>query len=141
MSQEERILTDSGIRPTAIRIMVLREIARYAHAFTLSDMESRLPTLDRSTLFRTLTLFVQHRLLHEADNGCGSKLFCLCECDRKHQHTPHIHFTCTVCHETFCIKNIDLSLLPNPVGYEVEEVNLIMKGLCPKCRDGQTLNS
>lgn len=134
MTHEEHILTDSGIRPTAIRLMVLRELIRYGHAVTLADMEQRLPTLDRSTLFRTLTLFVKHQLLHEADNGSGSKLFCLCECHHKHHHTPHVHFTCTTCHETYCIREIDVSMLPKPEGYEVEEVSLVMKGTCPKCK-------
>lgn len=134
MTHEEHILTHSGIRPTAIRLMVLKELIRYGHAVTLADMEQRLPTLDRSTLFRTLTLFVKHQLLHETDNGCGSKLFCLCECHHKHHHTPHVHFTCTTCHETYCIKEIDISMLPKPEGYEVEEINLVMKGVCPKCK-------
>ena len=58
MKEAEHILSASGIRPTAIRQIVLKEIATYQHAFTLADMEQRLTTLDRSTLFRTLTLFV-----------------------------------------------------------------------------------
>ena len=132
MKQTEHILSISGIRPTAIRQMVLKGIATCQHAFTLSDMEEKFPTLDRSTLFRTLTLFVKHKLLHEADNGNGSKLYCLRE--HTHQHKPHIHFTCNACHETYCIKDIDISTLPSPEGYEVEEINLVMKGLCPKCK-------
>ena len=134
MKQEEQILNESGIRPTAIRLMILREIIVYDRAFTLADMEQRMPTLDRSTLFRTLILFVEHRLLHEVDNGSGSKLFCRCECNHKHHHTPHIHFTCTACNETYCIKDIDVAGIPHPEGYEVKEINLVMKGLCPKCR-------
>lgn len=134
MSQAEQILSKSGIRPTAIRIMVLKEIIEYDHTFTLADLEHRMVTLDRSTLFRTLMLFVEHKLLHEVDNGSGSKLFCRCECNHRHEHTPHLHFTCTACHETFCIKDIDVSMLPQPEGYEVTEINLVMKGLCPKCK-------
>ena len=134
MKQEEQILNESGIRPTAIRLMILREIIAYDRAFTLADMEQRMPTLDRSTLFRTLILFVEHRLLHEVDNGSGSKLFCRCECNHKHHHAPHIHFTCTACNETYCIKDIDVAGIPHPEGYEVEQINLVMKGLCPRCR-------
>ncbi len=134
MSREEQILTEAGIRPTAIRTLLLREIITYDHTFTLADMEERMMTLDRSTLFRTLMLFVERKLLHEVDNGSGSKLFCRCECNHKHHHTPHIHFTCTACHETFCIKDIDVSKLPHPEGYEVESINLVMKGFCPKCK-------
>ena len=132
MKQEELMLSEAGIRPTSIRLMVLKEITKLQHAFTLSDMEKRLDTLDRSTLFRTLTLFVKHTLLHETDNGSGSKLFCLCDCGH-HTHVPHIHFTCNTCHETYCIKDIDTSTLPKPEGYKVKELNIVMRGLCPKC--------
>lgn len=134
MDQAEQILTEAGIRHTAIRLMVLREIIAYDHTFTLAEMEQRMATIDRSTLFRTLMLFVERKVLHDIDNGSGSKLFCRCECTHRHHHTPHIHFTCTVCNETFCIKDIDLSALPFPIDYEVEEVSLVMKGLCPKCK-------
>ena len=136
MNQVEQILHESGIRPTAIRIMVLKEIIAYDHAFTLADMEHRMGTLDRSTLFRTLTLFVEHRLLHEIDNGGGAKLFCRCDCGHHHHHIPHIHFTCTACVDTFCIKDIDMTVIPHPTGYEVDEMSLVMKGRCPKCRKG-----
>lgn len=134
MRQEEQILVASGIRPTAIRLMILKGIISHDHTFTLTDLEQQMMTLDRSTLFRTLMLFVKHKLLHEIDNGSGAKLFCRCECNHKHQHTPHIHFTCIACHKTFCIKDIDVSQVPKPEGYEVKEINLVMKGLCPKCK-------
>lgn len=134
MNREEQILIESGIRPTAIRQMVLKEIIVYNHTFTLADMEKHMITLDRSTLFRTLMLFVEHKLLHEVDNGSGSKLFCRCDCHHTHHHTPHIHFTCTACNETYCIRDIDITGIPRPEGYEVEEINIVMKGLCPKCK-------
>lgn len=134
MRGEEHVLMGLGVRPTAIRQLVLREIVRYGHAFTLADMEHRLPTMDRSSLFRTLTLFVEHRLLHEMDNGSGSKLYCLCDCEHDHDHTPHMHFICTRCGEAFCLKDISLDTLPKPEGYEVTEVSVVMRGVCPKCK-------
>ena len=79
MQDIERILTDADVKPTAIRMMVMKEIIAIGHTFTLSDMEIRLETVDRSTLFRTLTLFLDHKLLHEVDNGSGSKIYCRCE--------------------------------------------------------------
>ena len=133
-SRVEHILVESGIRPTSIRLMVLKEIIEYDHTFTLADMEQRMPTIDRSTLFRTLMIFVEHKLLHESDNGNGSKLFCRCEQSQEHHHTPHIHFTCTACRDTFCIKDVSIAHIPYLEGYEVEEINITLKGLCPKCK-------
>ena len=59
MQDIERILTDADVKPTAIRMMVMKEIIAIGHTFTLSDMEIRLETVDRSTLFRTLTLVLR----------------------------------------------------------------------------------
>ena len=131
MQDIERILTDADVKPTAIRMMVMKEIIAIGHTFTLSDMEIRLETVDRSTLFRTLTLFLEHKLLHEVDNGSGSKIYCRCEC--RSTHTSHIHFTCTSCGKTFCIKDIDTSSIPHPEGFTIEETSCVMKGFCPDC--------
>lgn len=131
MQDIERILNEAGVKPTAIRMMVMKEIIAIGHTFTLSDMEIRLETVDKSTLFRTLTLFLEHKLLHEVDNGSGSKLYCRCEC--RSTHTSHIHFTCTSCGKTFCIKGIDTSSIPHPEGFTIEETNCVMKGICPDC--------
>lgn len=132
MTHEEEILSRAGVRPTAIRVLVLREIEALDHTFTLAQMEERLDTLDRSTLFRTLSLFRENHILHEVDNGSGSMLYCKCACYPI--HTSHIHFTCTVCGRTFCIKDIDGAQIPRPVGFDVEEINCVMKGVCPECK-------
>ena len=116
-----------------MRLLILREIVSIDRTFNLSEMEERLDTVDKSTLFRTLTLFQQHHILHEVDNGSGSKLYCLCTCGSPH-HTSHIHFTCTSCHKTFCITGITSSRSRPPEEFEVEEINCVMKGRCPECR-------
>jgi Fur family ferric uptake transcriptional regulator len=72
MDQAEQILTEAGIRPTAIRLVVLREIIAYAHTFTLAEMEQRIGTIDHSTLFRTLMLFAERKIGNAIDNGSGS---------------------------------------------------------------------
>ena len=131
MKNIEDTLAQAGVKPTAIRIMVMKEIVAYGGPFTLADMEDRLDTVDRSTIFRTLTLFLEHDILHEVDNGSGSKMYCRCECAPVHY--SHLHFTCIACGRTFCIKEIDTSTIPHPRGFVVREVNFVMKGLCPEC--------
>ena len=132
MDEVEKILEEAGVKPTANRILVMREIIGAAHPFTLADMEQRLQPMDKSTICRTLGTFLEHRLIHEVDTGGPAMLYCRCVCEQGHEH-QHIHFTCTRCGQTFCIRNIDPSCLPRPDGFQVEQVNCVMKGLCPKC--------
>ena len=50
------------IRPTAIRVLVLRTLLEMKQAMSVSDLEAQLDTVDKSTIFRTLTLFLSHHL-------------------------------------------------------------------------------
>ena len=49
------------IRPTAIRVLVLRTLLEMKQAMSVSDLEAQLDTVDKSTIFRTLTIVVNAR--------------------------------------------------------------------------------
>ena len=86
----EKILTDAGIRLTAVRLLIWRTIdTKTSGVFSLADTENLLPTIDRSTLFRTLSLFAEKHLLHEIDDGSGTQKYCICDCSDKEHHHGH----------------------------------------------------
>ena len=96
----EDILNNAEIRITANRLLVLKTIHEDIHgAFSLFDVESKLPTMDASSIFRALTLFAEKQLLHPIDDGSGMQKYCVCHClhdaDDTHQtprpRTPHVH--------------------------------------------------
>ena len=60
------------IKPTAMRLLILRTMMQFERAFCLLDLETELDTVDKSTLSRTITLFLKHRLIHCIDDGSGS---------------------------------------------------------------------
>lgn len=60
----EQTLHMHGVRPTAVRILIYKAARQRVNTFTLQDLEDDLLTVDRSTIFRTLTLFAEHHLLH-----------------------------------------------------------------------------
>lgn len=132
MHNIQTIIENQGIRCTAIRHLILSEIIKIDRPFTLLDLEDALESVDKSTIFRTLSTFLEHGLLHEIDNGSGSKLYCRCGHPGT-EHPAHLHFTCTKCGKTYCIKDIDLSSIPHPSGFYVEDMSCVMKGLCPSC--------
>ena len=134
MSDFEHRLQQAGIRPTALRLLVWREIlAQFNDTFSLADMEEALPTVDRSTLFRTLTLFTDSHLLHEIDDGSGAQKYCVCHCDDTHHHEGHVHLTCRVCHRTYCLQNVKIPSVPIPAGFRLEEAEYVVKGVCSHC--------
>lgn len=131
----EKILTDAGIRVTAVRLLVLKTIYRYMHgdAFSLQNVMEKMLAADNSSVFRTLTLFVQKRLLHTIDDGSGMQKYCLCTCpDHDHMH-GHVHFTCTECQRTVCLTDVPIPHIELPEGYEATDMEFVVKGICPKC--------
>ena len=131
----ESELSAAGIRVTAVRLLVWRTIReQITKAFSLSDVQDRLYTVDKSTIFRALTLFAEHNLLHLIDDGSGMQKYCVCQCpDHDHLH-GHVHMTCTVCHKTWCIKDVAIPHVPTPPDFTVTETEYIVKGICAKCR-------
>lgn len=144
---EEKILQHYGVRPTAIRLLVWKQIMKTDHPFSLNDMEEWLDTVDKSTLFRALSLFEEHHLLHSIDDGSGQKKYCRCdgsdvcshihtahlEHEHLHKGCKHVHAYCVKCQRTFCIRTEQIPLVTMPQGFEVIDINYVVRGICPDC--------
>ena len=64
MDRNEEIgkyLLECGVKPTAMRILVYRVLEQCKHPISLKQMEDRMVTADRSTIFRTLNLLLKNR--------------------------------------------------------------------------------
>lgn len=131
-----RKLAHREIKPTASRLLILREMMRGDEAVSLPDLERYLPTVDKSTISRTLSLFLLHRLIHAIDDGSGALKYAVCDdgcdCSVDEEHT---HFYCENCHRTFCLKHIAVPVVPLPEGFSIHSINYVLKGLCPECAE------
>ena len=132
----EDILKQAGIRATSNRLLVLRTIYESMHvAFSLHDMRQKMPYMDESSLFRTISLFAENKLLHYIDDGSGMQKYCLQRSNEDHPHKHgHVHITCIKCHKTICLEEYPIPIVPIPEGYELCELEYVIKGICPKCR-------
>ena len=136
----EQGLLQRGIKPTAMRLLVFREMEAMGCAVSLTDLETRLGTADKSTIFRTLTLFLSCHLVHCIEDGSGFTKYALCgngcrcggeEDDGFADH--HTHFFCEACHRTFCLRGLPLPEVNVPQGFRLHTANYVLKGLCPEC--------
>ena len=131
----EKLLLAKGIKPTAMRLIVLEFLRSQRSAISLTEMEAQLDHSDRATIFRTLKTFEEKGMIHAIDDGTGKTKYALCqdECDTLHHHDLHIHFYCNSCEETTCHPGIAIPEIHLPEGYAMQEINLVVKGTCMKC--------
>ncbi len=133
-SFEEQILRKIGVRVTAVRLLIFRTIRKeFSGVFNLADLEKKLPTVDKSTIFRTLSLFQENRLLDIVDDGSGSQKYCVFSLDADKSNRRHVHFNCRICHKTVCLTDVELPQVALPDGFSIEDVEYVIKGICSEC--------
>lgn len=131
--QIESLLTARKITPTPMRLLVLQYLRAQPHAVTLTEIETGLYLADRVTIYRTLKTFDEKGLVHAIDDGSGVQKYALChDCSEDHNDL-HIHFNCSVCEETFCLPHSKIPDIVLPPGFQKEEVQLTVKGVCDQC--------
>lgn len=132
---ENKLITQD-VKPTAMRILVLRTLLNSRSAMSLSDIEQQFDQADRTTLYRTLKTFESKKIIHKIDDGTNVPKFavCLegCECNPE---DLHIHFHCTNCEETYCLNNISIPTIELPKQFTLNQINMVVKGLCDDCSE------
>lgn len=123
-----------GVHATANRLLVYDAFTGLRHPVSLSALETLLPTMDKSSIFRVVNLFLRHDVLHSIDDGTKQVKYEVCpsphECIASQRH---IHFYCERCERTFCLDDIPIPSVELPEGYALHSINYIVKGTCPAC--------
>lgn len=128
------ILEDAGIRPTSTRLLIYDAIYKKSDTFSLTSLEDELQSIDKSVIFRTLSLFHERHLIHSVDDGSGLHKYCLCH---NHGHCSseeaHCHFFCEKCRKTYCLSEDSIPPVHIPEGFIANKTNYIVKGICAQC--------
>lgn len=128
-------IESKGIKPTANRILVMKALAGASTPLSLSNIERLMVSMDKSSIFRVLTLFLEHDVVHAFEDGRGILNYELCEEDGKcDHHDGHIHFYCESCQRSFCMEDIHIPSFELPAGFSPHSVSFVIKGECPECR-------
>ncbi len=126
----EALLQSHGVRLTAIRLMILKSIRQFNGAFSFEELSAILDTVDRSTIFRTLSIFEKSKLIHKFEDGLGNSRYCLLVCN-------HVHVSCKRCGKTYCLPIQAYPQLALPENFEVEDINYVITGYCRECQTGE----
>jgi Fur family ferric uptake transcriptional regulator len=130
----EEKLEKRNIKPTTMRLLVLKKLVESGVAISLNDLEAKFERADKATLFRTLKTFEDKKLIHSIEDGTGSMKYALCEegCECA-PGDQHVHFHCIKCGETFCLTQSKIPLTRIPSGFKASSATMIYKGTCGNC--------
>ena len=78
METEEIVhkLEAKGIKPTSNRILVMKTLVNEQNPLSLKDLEQKMVSMDKSSIFRTLTLFLEHDAVHAFEDGKIGRASC-----------------------------------------------------------------
>lgn len=129
---EKHILKKHDIRVSHQRLMILDYLVNNRTHPTADDiykdLKSKDPILSQATVYNTLNLFVKNNIVSELDFNQSRKRY-----DFYQKH--HAHFICGRCGDILDL-NIDIDNLKfdGLEGYEINNVDLTIRGICPNCR-------
>ncbi len=128
------ILERHGVKATANRMLVLKEMAGSDVPLSLSELESMIGTMDKSSIFRVLTVLMSHHVIHAMEDGRGIAKYELCHGKDTHSiDDMHVHFYCENCQKVYCFDNISIPEVCLPAGFSMNSANYMLKGQCPDC--------
>lgn len=128
------LLEHHGVKPTANRLVIARELSAAGRPLSMTELEERLETIDKSNIFRCLQAFREAHLVHALEDSGGGARYELCLSHHDHQDDDlHVHFFCERCHRTFCLEDIPVPAVPAPEGFAPSTASYLLKGLCPDC--------
>ncbi len=132
----EGIIRAAGHRVTPQRVLILDAVCEGEGHTSLGEIYARVrqvdKSIDRSTLYRTLKLFVDLGLVVSADTGHGETYY---EISKPHHHH---HLVCRQCGKEQEIEHTLLQRMFDQVsqeyGFKADTDHLVLFGLCANCQ-------
>ena len=140
LNRFEEFLHEKNLRMTPQRRIIAETLFATHHhidAETLCDMvRGRNRSVSRATVYRTLSLLVESKLLDGRDYGHGYKQY-----EHVVGHSHHDHLICSSCGKVLEFTNESVDRVQREIleeyGYVPETYSLVIHGLCPACRTDQ----
>jgi len=120
-----------GLNRTTIRTKLLQILDEANEALTSKEIEQLLDEeVDRVTLYRTIKLFEEKKLIHKIVIDDQVSKYRLINIKKGIDH-PHFH--CIQCDKVVCLPDVPLPCCDLPEGYSVRTQNTLVEGTCQNC--------
>jgi Fur family transcriptional regulator, ferric uptake regulator len=126
-------LNEAGFRSGAARRQVI-ELLRDEHcAVTALEIDQRLPSVGRASVYRTLEQLEQLDLVHRVDVGGEGAAY-----ERNDPAEHHHHIVCVRCGRLNPFEDTGLEQAIHAVGeaaeFEIVSHDVLLRGICPDCQ-------
>ena len=127
-------LNEAGFRSGAARRRVIELLEGEHCAVTALEIDRRLPSVGRATVYRTLEQLEQLDLVHRVDVGSEVVAY-----ERNDPGQHHHHILCIRCGRLLPFEDARLEQAIHAVGetaeFEIVSHDVLLRGVCPDCRE------
>ena len=137
-NQGADILKGSSLSVTSSRKAILDIFLGSDNALAHQDIENIAKKYDRVTIYRTLQTFLEKGIIHSIPTTDNIIKYALCSdmcITTGHHHDNHVHFLCNKCGRTECLDDVIIPTVVLPIGYSMNEINMVVNGTCKTCRE------
>jgi len=140
MSEETKFieyLRKTGLKVTRERREILREVFNSHHHFDADELALRLKersaSVSRATVYRTLTLLVNSKMVRKMELGDGRATY-----EHVLGHPHHDHLICVECNRIIEFHHPDIEALQEEIckefGFRMKSHSQQIYGICKECR-------
>lgn len=123
-----------GVRLTTPRLKILQAMTTLPNQFTAGQLLGAASNVGRATVFRTLQLLCDIKVLEQVVLADGQRVYV-----QGHPPSHHHHLICNACGHMQDIHDSQIGELARTIaleqGFSAEEHTFEVYGLCPSCQD------
>jgi Fur family ferric uptake transcriptional regulator/Fur family zinc uptake transcriptional regulator len=131
------ILKSAEIKVTPVRVAVLSRLIEASRPLSHGEIHAKIPDMDRVTLYRTLSTFVEADIAHQVQGLDGTWRFCAHSSGTGGCPGNHPHFLCAACGRMMCLLDQSMPRLDVPDACNVHGKQLVAYGICGECLNGR----
>ena len=140
-ADNRELLRSRRIRVTSKKLAILGEITESSRPLNASELYERIASrapIDLATIYRTLNLLREHRLVREITDATGTQFYEIAD----HLNPVHPHFKCTRCRLISCLPSLkggEAAFMSSFAGnWEIHDIAITLSGICGNCREEKT---
>jgi Fur family ferric uptake transcriptional regulator len=128
------ILNTHNLKRTSCREGIIEVVMEAGQALSENEIRKRLAgNYDRTTFYRSFKTLEERNIIHKIVVDNQLVKYALDNSITRKQE--HAHFYCSACDTVKCLEEIPVKQYQLPDGYSNNETEVIIKGMCPICKN------